>query len=236
MLIALLRAYTSLQDERRDRMQAATAQFAALWSRLKASGNAQQILGKLTALYTQPHRAYHNLDHILNMQRELERGRVLCAHPDEVEFAIWLHDAIYDPKAKDNEEQSAELAVEILNGAQVGADIGQRVRALILATKHAAAPSDPDACVLVDADLSILGKPAAEFDAYETAIRKEYAWVPDDQFRTGRSAILRHFLARPRIFSTAPFFEAYEQPARANLARSIKALSAPGGSTMALAQ
>jgi predicted metal-dependent HD superfamily phosphohydrolase len=36
--------------------------------------------------------------------------------------------------------------------------------------------------------------------------------------------VLRAFLARPRIFATAPFFAAYETRARRNLSRALSAL------------
>jgi predicted metal-dependent HD superfamily phosphohydrolase len=203
----------------------ANNRLLTLWSRVVgAPSEPPRAFQELFEHYAEPHRYYHNLDHILKMLNEFDRAWVLCTHPNGVEFAIWFHDAIYNPKAKDNEELSAELAVATLREAQVEAPFRERVRDLILATKHTAAPAGPDACVLVDADLSILGKPIAEFDTYESAIRKEYAWVSDDAFRTGRAAVLRQFLARSRIYSTDLFFKMYENAARANIARSLEAL------------
>jgi predicted metal-dependent HD superfamily phosphohydrolase len=43
-------------------------------------------------------------------------------------------------------------------------------------------------------------------------------------FRSKRKTILQQFLARPAIYSTAPFRERLEASARANLARSIDRL------------
>ena len=95
---------------------------------------------------------------------------------------------------------------------------------MVMATRHAAVPPDPDARVLVDVDLSILGAPAARFDEYEAQVREEYAWVPGFIYRRERRKILQGFLARPAIFSTAPFLERYEQQARVNIGRSLGAL------------
>lgn len=44
--------------------------------------------------------------------------------------------------------------------------------------------------------------------------------MPEAAFRSGRAAVLRKFLARPRLFQTDPFL-ALEDQARSNLAREI---------------
>lgn len=96
--------------------------------------------------------------------------------------------------------------------------------ALILATQHHTLPDVPGAALVVDIDLSILGRPAAEFDRYEAAIRQEYEWVPEPAYRQARLRILDGFVARPAIYQTAFFQERYEAQARLNLARSIQRL------------
>jgi predicted metal-dependent HD superfamily phosphohydrolase len=97
---------------------------------------------------------------------------------------------------------------------------------MILATKHNAAPDSHDAALTVDIDLSILGASATRFDEYETQVRTEYAWVPEEAFREARAKILREFLARPRIYSTDFFYDRLEVSARANLQRSVARLGA----------
>ena len=200
----------------------------SLWLQLNARGDGQAALKQLVKLYSQPHRAYHNLQHLQTMLTEFDSARQLCANPEAVEMAIWFHDAVYDTHAKDNEEKSAALCAEILRAALVSTEFIERVGALILTTKHASTPDaaqDSDASVLVDADLAVLGKPAEEFDRYERNIRAEYAWVSADAFRAGRTTVLRSFLDRPRIFATEHFHKLYEATARLNLANSIKALA-----------
>lgn len=136
-----------------------------------------------------------------------------------MELALWFHDLIYDPRAKDNEERSAERAGEV---AQMMKLSQTRVRDLILATKHSVVPIGRDAQLVVDMDLSILGAPAVRFGEYETQIREEYAWVPEPIFRTERGRILRSFLARPAIYSTEEFRSRLEGRARENLERSLR--------------
>lgn len=196
-----------------------------LWRRIGASGEPAPVFKLLQTHFSEKHRAYHNLKHINDCLDEFEVVRGRCDDADSVEFALWFHDVIYDPKAKDNEEQSAALAWRVCGDVKLPAYFATRVRALILATKHTAEPQGNDARIIVDVDLSILGQSEATFDKYERNIRAEYTWVPEAQFRSGRAAILKGFLARPRIYSTEYFFDKYENAARANLARSLEKLS-----------
>ena len=198
--------------------------FTNLWNRIKAQGSAEQEFARLKTMYSEPQRFYHNITHIGSCLTELDSARDLVQQPNLVEFAIWYHDAIYNPKAKDNEEQSAQLAYGVCLVAKIPNDFANRTKDLILVTKHDAVPQGIDARVLVDIDLSILGKKPEEFDEYERNIRKEYSLVPEEQFRQGRSAILQIFLSRDSIYLTDFFKGKYESQARANLQRSIEAL------------
>ena len=92
----------------------------------------------------------------------------------------------------------------------------------MLATKQHDNSLHPDAPLLVDIDLSILGQPAKRFWEYEDQIRKEYAWVPEEIFRTKRAEILERFLARKQIYNTSYYFSKLEAQARTNLNQSIK--------------
>lgn len=199
--------------------------FTDLWNRIKAQGSAEQEFARLKTMYSEPHRFYHNLPHVNSCLTELDSARQIVQQSDLVEFAIWYHDAIYDTKAKDNEEKSARLAYDVCLTAQLPNDFANGIRDLILATKHNVVPQGIDARVLVDVDLSILGKKPEEFDEYEQNIRQEYSWVPEEHFRQGRSAILKMFLERDSIYLTDFFKGKYESQARANLQRSIDALS-----------
>ena len=72
--------------------------------------------------------------------------------------------------------------------------------------------------------ISILAAEPSRYDAYAAAIRKEFAHVPDDAYRAGRSDVLRRFAARPVIFPDAAFALSCEQRARENLARELASL------------
>lgn len=198
--------------------------WLALWRRIGALGSGAAALKELIALYGGSGRHYHNLEHLRQCLAEFDGVRDLCGRPDAVEAAIFYHDAVYEPAGQENEERSARLAAETLRAHGVGETFCQSVAELILVTRHADDPPDDDGRLLADIDLSILGRPPEEFDAYERAIRREYAAVPGEQFRAGRAAILRRLLERPALYATDVFREKYEVAARANLKRSLEKL------------
>jgi predicted metal-dependent HD superfamily phosphohydrolase len=178
----------------------------------------------LVAAYSETHRHYHSSKHICRCLRELDSASNIADAPAEVELALWYHDAVYDPYSSDNEERSADWACSLLNRHNMSAARVERVRALILATRHAAPATTPDAQLVVDVDLSILGAGDAAYAAFEADVRKEYRWVPSIMFRRKRADILESFLERPSIYNTEPFRVRYELRARHNLAAAIRAL------------
>jgi predicted metal-dependent HD superfamily phosphohydrolase len=103
----------------------------------------------------------------------LENVRSLCDHPEEVEMALWFHDAIYNTSKKDNEKRSAEWARDSVLAAGVSIEPAERIYELVMATTHDAVPVGTDAEVLVDIDLGILGAEPGRFDDYELQVREE---------------------------------------------------------------
>ncbi len=182
---------------------------------------------RLVAAYSGPHRHYHTLEHLGEMFRVVGRLTGVIADMPAVQFAVWYHDAVYDPKATDNEERSADWAEADLKSWGIAASTRAAVRTLILATKHTAdMPDTPDAAFL-DADLAILGAAEARYARYAADIRREYGWVPENQYRVGRRAVLEGFLKRERIYRTAVMFEEGEESARRNLMAEIERLTHP---------
>jgi predicted metal-dependent HD superfamily phosphohydrolase len=193
------------------------------WSGIGARGDGVSVRDELLRRYGEPHRRYHSLQHLDECLVAFDSAAALALHPAEVELALWFHDAIYEVRHGDNERRSADWARDALADAGVPVDAAGRVHALVMVTCHQAAPQDGDAQLLVDIDLSILGAEAARFAEYEAQIRDEYAFIPAWLFRRKRRAILRSFIERPRIYSTATFHDALEARARSNLARAIAA-------------
>lgn len=181
----------------------------------------------IAAAYGEAGRHYHTLDHIAACLGEFSLARHLAEGPGAVALAIWFHDIVYDTRRDDNEARSGERARAFCSEAGL-ARLAPAVATMILATKHALADSElaADTALLLDIDLSILGRDEASFDGYEGTVREEYAWVPDAVFRRERAKILDAFLARPAIPRTAFFRDRYEAAAQANLARSLATLKA----------
>lgn len=196
-----------------------------LCRRANAQGDFEAVYARLAAAYGEPSRAYHTLDHVAFCLDELGPARHLAAYPEEVEMALWFHDAVYVPCAADNEARSAELARAACRELKLHKAFGKRVFHHVIATQHHATPPTVDGQLVADADLAILGHPQAAFDAYERGVRQEHAAVAEAEFRPGRAAVLRALLARPVLYATEPFRVRYEAAARANLERSLRRLA-----------
>jgi predicted metal-dependent HD superfamily phosphohydrolase len=161
----------------------------------------------------EPHRHYHTLHHVEAMLRWYDGS------DPAVVAAIWLHDIVYDPKASDNEERSAEQARADL-AAGPNADLAVR---LILDTKHHAG-GDPFTDAFNDLDLAIIGSSPETYDRYAEQIRLEYAFVPEAAYRAGRAEILQEF-DKCKIYKTTGF-QRFEAQAHSNLQREIGRLQA----------
>ena len=178
------------------------------------------MLADLARRHREPGRHYHTLEHVNAVLDQLHAVRDQLQHPADAELAVWFHDAVYDPTRSDNEIASAELARQHLEAAGAPAAQVERITGMILATRHRSDATSPDGALVADADLAILAAPAAEFDAYECAVRLEYGHLTDADFNRGRAAFLHAMLERKRIYQT-PAFAHLEPLARANLQRAV---------------
>jgi len=203
---------------------AVSASWQRAWAELGLTADAS-LRDRLLAAWSEPHRRYHTLQHLRECLAHFDAVHDLARHPGEVCLALWFHDAVYEPQRHDNEQRSADGARERLLQAGASREVADRIHALVMATRHEAIPCDPDAQLLVDIDLAILGAPRERFDEYERQVRLEYVHLTDGDWRAGRGDVLRGFLARPAIYSTPPFHARLEAVARDNLAYSLAKLA-----------
>lgn len=203
-----------------------SGRFDAVLRALGARGPAPELFWALARAWAEPHRAYHDTRHLVDCLAQLDAApKNGAADRALVEAALWFHDAVYDPRADDNEARSAEWARRSLTEAGVPARRAAEVGRLVLLTRHDPPPADPAGILLCDVDLSILGRDAETFDEFERGIRREYAWVPEPEYRAERSRILAALLRRDPLFRTAYFRSRFEPAARANLRRALTTLA-----------
>jgi predicted metal-dependent HD superfamily phosphohydrolase len=187
---------------------------------------------RLLEAYAEPHRGYHDTRHLAEV---LDRLDLLLAQAgtegvdrDAVVLAAWFHDAVYDGRP-DDVERSARLAEATLTASGVPLALVAEVARLVrLTLDHRPADDDLAGQVLCDADLAILAADRDRYEEYVRGVRREYAHLDDETFRSGRAEILTALLDKQRLFHTATAREAWEQAARANLEREVAELSAPG--------
>ncbi len=188
------------------------------------SESSKAVWTDLISRWGELHRGYHNLQHLLHVLIVIDE----LAHEGEdlhpTRLAAWFHDAVYDPKTSDNEARSAELAGTALASLNLGRALIDEVRALIMMTETHETDTEASRASLLmhDADLAILGVPAAQYLRYVNGVRTEYAHVPDDDFKTARSLILQGFLDREQIYLLPEARTAYEDNARTNIAAELQ--------------
>ncbi|HEY0485950.1 MAG TPA: metal-dependent phosphohydrolase [Mycobacteriales bacterium] len=199
--------------------------LADRWSALLPG--ADTLGAELLARWSEPHRHYHTADHLAAMLSVVDGHADEADDPDAVRLAVWFHDAVYDPRRTDNEDMSAALACRVLPAAGVPSERMAAVARLVrLTATHDPQPSDRDGALLSDADLAVLAGEPDDYAAYAAAVRREYAHVPDEHFRTGRIAVLRHLAALPELYRVPALRVPWEERARANLAAELRALDA----------
>lgn len=199
--------------------------WAALCGRVGIPHGARPGWQCLVALHATPPRAYHNLEHVADCLAQFDALPRPAETNAAIELALFWHDAVYDSRAKDNEDQSARRWQEFASTAGIAGDLAAEVARLIRLTDHRSPADDPAGKLIQDVDLSILGRDEAAFDDYERKIREEYGWVVDVDYHAGRAAFLRGVLDRPRIFQTPAASERFEAAARSNLLRSLARLT-----------
>lgn len=164
--------------------------------------------------WREPHRRYHTDRHLQYTLEIIDRYADRADDAGAVRMAAWLHDAVYDPRASDNEERSAALTDD------------PEVRRLVLLTKsHDAAPGDRNGALLCDADLAILAADPAEYRSYAQRVREEYAFVPDDAFRAGRGQVLQSLLALPSLYKIVPERDAWTLRATTNMRDELRTVT-----------
>ena len=191
-----------------------SANLLQRWRAL-AGKDGDQLGEALIGAWSAPQRHYHDQSHLLWLLDEAERRRSLIRDPAFVAYAIWFHDAVYEPGEANNERLSADWArAALAHDPQLAA----RVAHVIAMTKnHAEGEAEGDEALFLDMDIAILGAPAQTYRAYAAGIRAEYPRIADPTFAAGRGAFLEKQLDRSRTFRTDVYESELGDEARANM-------------------
>ncbi|WP_323959815.1 DUF4031 domain-containing protein [Arthrobacter sp. JZ12] len=180
---------------------------------------------KLMTRWNEPHRRYHTAVHLLDVLEALDT--LFCERDDaatrqHVRLAAWFHDAVYEGKAGADEERSAALADAELRGlVENPEEVARLVR---LTAGHAPEEGDRAGQLLCDADLAVLGGSRADYKRYASAVREEYAHIPDADFTRGRTAVVEHLIALDPLYRTAEGRQRWGESAERNLRAELAAL------------
>jgi predicted metal-dependent HD superfamily phosphohydrolase len=214
-------------------MHGAETLVRSAWWQL-AGRQHDRVLEDVFARHREPHRRYHTLIHVAWVLRHIDEILDSMPADSEAEFdrdairaAAIFHDVIYNATSSTNEVDSALLANDAMLSVGWSPARCVHVADLIRDTATHVARS-PDAGVLLDADLAVLGADPAGYQAYVNGVRNEYSYVDVVAWRRGRSRVLDEFLQRPQIFVTEAGRRLFERPARANIAAEMATLTNDG--------
>ena len=206
-------------------MQTDLQQFKQYWSLLAiahqwSDGLSLKVYQRLEAAYTEPHRYYHSVQHIVECLTLFHQIKAQLNDPLAVEIAIWFHDVIYQPQACHNEKQSAQLmsdyCADILTSSQL-----KKVFRWIEATEQHLPTFETDLQYLLDIDLAILASSVERFEQYQHQIWQEYQWVEPDIYRKKRQQVLAYFYQQQPLYLTCFLHEKLEQQAKLNLVNAL---------------
>lgn len=153
-------------------------------NRLDDLGIASWVISR----YDEPHRFYHNLEHIIRMLKGASDLGML--NNDTLFLAIVFHDIIYNPIRKDNEEKSAELFNYVYDGDVV---MKREVTRMILDTITHKSDNELSQ-ILIKLDLLQFEGSCEEMIKDHDNIYKEYApYYTPKQFQEGNLKVLDHF-------------------------------------------
>jgi len=205
-------------------------ELRAAWTRHVGNGPSElAVLDDVVARHREPQRRYHGVHHVTWVIRHVHdlAAEVAVRDLGAIIVAAFFHDAVYDPRASDNEACSARVAARALTG--LGWDGGRTlaVTAMIQATAKHEWSADGDTAVLLDADLAVLGAEPSPYVAYVTGVRAEYAHLDAASWRDGRRHVLERLLSADPLFATEPGRRRWAARARANLTAELATLAAP---------
>ena len=141
-----------------------------------------------------PKLPYHNFRHAFDVYLAVSTLALLWGVSYEDMFLLrtsaLLHDIIFVPRMKDNEEKSAEFAKQYLLGIDYSVEQTEKVGKLVLATKMPQNPNYFLEKILCDADLDNLGRP--DFFELGEKLRIELGLLDNEKWYQQQLQFLRN--------------------------------------------
>lgn len=193
----------------------------------------------LTALLTQPHRKYHNVNHVNDCLIELsnyKKSNNVSSRLDTIlTYSIWYHDAVYNPYNPPglNEKQSASLFANYHAESYVGTSNREMVESVILSTTlHIRTLEfyddnpllDIATKIMLDIDLAGFGKPRHIFNKNSRNIIDEYYNSNILECLQGRLKFLKKLNERESFYYTDYFKDLYHTNSKNNVEEDISLL------------
>jgi pantetheine-phosphate adenylyltransferase len=144
---------------------------------------------KFTEAYSQPHRYYHTWKHIEDMIMDLVDSPQATKDnfvDGKLIIAAVYHDFVYDPKAKDNEQKSANEFLKDWKGSD---DDGKLIYSIIMDTATHK-PTSELSEQFIKLDLNIFTKSLTDILEYNKQIFKEYQFADWTKYHDGRLDVL----------------------------------------------
>ncbi|KAL3916564.1 MAG: hypothetical protein SGILL_005119 [Bacillariaceae sp.] len=212
-------------------------QWISVWSKTASLTSSPSLcdswFDRVYAQHNEQGRFYHTAVHLKEMLEYLEilqqSGVVTQDQAVPMVWAIFFHDAVYDPKSSQNEKDSAILFRDFSKEASLDSDLVEVVVTMIGATeKHqiiamqGQAEMEVAQTFFLDLDMAVLGKKTGAYLAYAGLIRREYYFVEHETYCSKRAEVLQTFLDDSKtIYSSEVFKAAMEAQARDNLMNEI---------------
>lgn len=151
-----------------------------------------KALAQLPYRWSEKHRHYHNTNHLIQILQDIEndfRFKELNIYEKHaLLLAAFFHDAIYDTKRKDSEDQSIRYFISSFKGKDP--KMIDKVCDLIEVTKYRKRPFKKLERIFWDADNSGFKKGFDTIFRNEKLIQKEWTHVPKEKFKEGKIKFL----------------------------------------------
>jgi predicted metal-dependent HD superfamily phosphohydrolase len=148
---------------------------------------------QLMNFWKENHRHYHSINHLIQILRDIETNSFFkelnVYEKHALVLASFFHDAIYDPKAKDNEDMSIKFFLSSfkLNDLKMK----NKVCDLINVTKYRKRPINKLERIFWDADNAGFKKGYDTLLKNEEQIKKEYSFLSSKEYKENREKFLK---------------------------------------------